>query len=242
MTDAKKFYWLKLKDTFFQDKEIKKLRKIAGGDTYTIIYLKMQLLSLKNNGKIIFDRLEETFADEIALILDEEVDNVKITLIFLEKCGLIEEVSDDEFILPQAIMSIGSETQGAERVRRFREHNKALQCNALPLQCNTDVTKCNTEIRDKRKDKREKKKDNTQKISYAEFVTLTEEEYQKLLEAHGQEAVKKIIEILDNYKGANGKKYNSDYRAILNWVIDRYKKENNPAPKKERFNDYAEFG
>jgi len=52
---AKKYFWLKLKDDFFKQKEIKKLRGIAGGDTYTIIYLKLQLLSIKNDGKIYFD-------------------------------------------------------------------------------------------------------------------------------------------------------------------------------------------
>ena len=41
---AKKYYWLKLKKDFFNSKEMKKLRRIAGGDTYTVIYLKMQLV------------------------------------------------------------------------------------------------------------------------------------------------------------------------------------------------------
>jgi predicted phage replisome organizer len=50
----KKYYWLKLKNDFFKQREIKKLRAVAGGDTYTIIYLKLQLHSLNNMGKIIF--------------------------------------------------------------------------------------------------------------------------------------------------------------------------------------------
>ena len=49
---AKRYFWLKLKEDFFRQKEIKKLRKIAGGDTFTIIYLKLQLLSLQDNGKL----------------------------------------------------------------------------------------------------------------------------------------------------------------------------------------------
>ena len=57
--EDKKYYWLKLKNDFFGSKEIKKLRKIAGGDTFTIIYLKMQLLSIKNGGLIKYDRTEE---------------------------------------------------------------------------------------------------------------------------------------------------------------------------------------
>lgn len=63
------------------------------------------------------------------------------------------------------------------------------------------------------------------KNKYAEFVTLLPEEYQKLVDAHGEESVLKMIEVLDNYKGANGKKYKSDYRAILNWVVDKVIKE-----------------
>jgi hypothetical protein len=63
------------------------------------------------------------------------------------------------------------------------------------------------------------KKDS--KIHYAEFVTMTEEEHQKLIAAYGEPAVRRMVEILDNYKGANGKRYKSDYRAILNWVADK---------------------
>ena len=56
---SKKYYWFKLKEDFFRQKEIKKLRKIAGGDTYTIIYLKMQLLSLQNAGILKYSAIED---------------------------------------------------------------------------------------------------------------------------------------------------------------------------------------
>ena len=79
----KRFYWLKLKENYLNEPKIKKLRKIAGGDTYTIIYLKMQLLSIKNEGIIQFEGIEPTFEEELALKLDEDLDNVKITLNYL---------------------------------------------------------------------------------------------------------------------------------------------------------------
>ena len=63
------------------------------------------------------------------------------------------------------------------------------------------------------------------KYKYAEFVTLTRDEYAKLCEEYGEDPAKRMIEILDNYKGAKGKKYKSDYRAILTWVVDRYNEE-----------------
>jgi hypothetical protein len=70
---------------------------------------------------------------------------------------------------------------------------------------------------------------NTKDIytQYAEFVKMKESEYTKLVEEHGEPLTKKMIEVLDNYKGANGKKYKSDYRAILNWVADKVKGEKN---------------
>lgn len=136
---AKKYYWLKLRNDWFGDKRIKKLRSIAGGDTYTIIYLKMQLLSLKNEGKLFFEGVEDDFVSELALDLDEEVENVKITVSFLMKNGMLELNNTDEYLLTEVPETIGSETAGAERVRRFRNNKKALQCN-------TNVTECNTEI------------------------------------------------------------------------------------------------
>lgn len=62
-------------------------------------------------------------------------------------------------------------------------------------------------------------------IQYAEFVKMTEEEYNKLVAKYGEKKVKRMIEVLDNYKGATGRKYKSDYRAILNWVADKVLKE-----------------
>ena len=129
----KRYYWLKLQEDFFSSKRIKKLRKIAGGDTYTIIYLKMQLLSIQNGGILKYTGLESSFAEELALDLDEEVENVAVTLQFLLSCGLIETSDNIEFLLPYAVLNTGSEGSSAKRVRDFRERQKALPCN-------TDVT------------------------------------------------------------------------------------------------------
>lgn len=143
MAEPKRYFWLKLHKDFFQRKEIKHLRKIAGGDTYTIIYLKMLLRSIMSEGKLYFDGLEEDFAAEVALDLDESEENVQITITYLLNSGLLEMRSDDEYYLPDTKNSTGCETAVAARVRRHREKQKALQCN-------TDVTEvkhlCNGEI------------------------------------------------------------------------------------------------
>lgn len=69
------------------------------------------------------------------------------------------------------------------------------------------------------------KADKKKKYKYGEFVSLTREEYAKLCNEHGEDGTKRMIEILDNYKGSSGKKYKSDYRTILNWVVERYYQE-----------------
>lgn len=94
----KKYYWLKMTDQFFEDKAIKKLRKIAGGDTYTIIYLKMLLTAIKQGNKMYFEGIEDDFMEELALELDEDTDNVKVTVSYLKskpKLPVQEEKEDE---------------------------------------------------------------------------------------------------------------------------------------------------
>lgn len=141
-TKAKRYYWLQLKTDFFDQKEIKLLRKIAGGDTYTVIYLKMLLASLKDEGRLYFESIGDDFTEEIALLIDEDTENVAITLKFLEAKNLIEVIEDDEYLLNRVPEMVGSEAYSTERSRRHRARKK-LQTNAEMLQCNTDRTECN---------------------------------------------------------------------------------------------------
>lgn len=85
-----------------------------------------------------------------------------------------------------------------------------------------------------------KKKTEVKKVKYAEYVSMTEKEYEKLVETHGKEKTKRMIEKLDNYKGSSGKTYRSDYRAILNWVVDEVNAE--CAKKEGKSKDDTYFG
>lgn len=154
MSASKKYYWLKLKDGFFTDPKIKKLRRIAGGDTYTIILQKIMLLSIKDGGVIEFQGIEKTLHEELALILDEDENNVEITLSFMRQSGLIEMLNDTEFLLPNVPELIGSESDSKERVRRFRDKQKQLPS----VTCNADVTPCNENVTTE-KEKREKREE-----------------------------------------------------------------------------------
>ena len=54
MADCKRYYWPKLRDDFFRSKRIKKLRGMERGDTLVILYLKLQLIAMKNDGVIVY--------------------------------------------------------------------------------------------------------------------------------------------------------------------------------------------
>lgn len=151
---AKRFYWIRLKDDFFNKREIKKLRRLAGGDTYTIIYLKMLLLAAKTDGILTWTGLEDTFAKELALDLDERDEDVEMTLAYLIDKGLAETQTQEKYFLPYSLEVVGSEGDSAERVRRMRT-KKALQCDALPLHCNTEIESRDRE-REKKQDTRER--------------------------------------------------------------------------------------
>lgn len=111
---------------------------MPGGDTYTIIYLKLMLISLEDSGKIYFEELAQDLAEEMALLIDEDTEAVRMTLMFLSKKGLLTRHSDYEFFLEQVPEMIGSETASTRRSRKHREQ-KALQCNTNATKRNGDI-------------------------------------------------------------------------------------------------------
>ena len=144
---AKRYYWLKLPKDFFEDKAIKRLRQIAGGDTYTIIYLKMLLKSMEDDGKLFYEGIEDTICDEIALDINESADDVQVTISYLEKKGLLI-VTDSEVELTRLTEMVGSETDKAELMRKIR--NKEKGNNVTKISNNVTkalptVTNCYTE-------------------------------------------------------------------------------------------------
>lgn len=135
----RRYYWLQLKEDFFKTKEMKLMRKLPGGEEITIIYLKIMLVSLADEGKIFFEGLAEDLAEELSLLIDEDAEAVRMALIFLKQKKLLTTSDDYQYKLEQVPEMIGSETASTRRARKHREFQKALQCN-------TDATKRNGDI------------------------------------------------------------------------------------------------
>ena len=217
----KRYYWIQLAQDFFKSKEMKLLRKIAGGDTHTIIYLKMMLISLEDGGHIYYDGLADNLAEEIALVIDENVEDIKITLIFLESKGLLTRKNDRDYFLEQVPEMVGSETASTRRSRKHREL-RGLHCNTIATTCNgeidiekdidteieKDVDKNPVELIVEEYQSRIAPLDGTQFEILKEFITLDGMEAKVVLKAIGLAA-------------DNGKRNFSYIRAILtNWKND----------------------
>lgn len=213
---------VKIERRFFSDKRIKRLRKISGGDTYTIIYLKLLLLSLKDSGKLYYDGVETDFIKELALTIDETEDDVMVTVNYLVAQGLMEIITEnDEYFLTEIPSLIGSEAASTRRSRKSRGQ-KALQSGIGATSCNLLQQNCNVDIEiDKEIDIELEKEGEKEKISpslYGEYknVSLTDEEYGKLkdkMQGHRD----KMIEKLSTYMQSTGRNYKDHYATLVHW-------------------------
>ena len=128
--DKKTYYFLKVPENFFQDKVMKRLRRLPGGDVYTIIALKILLLGLKDGNYIYFDGIGDNFADEVAIAIDEQSEAVQVTMSYLVQCGWLEQKSETEIYSAKSAEMVGSIKACSLRKRKSR----ALKCdNVTPL-------------------------------------------------------------------------------------------------------------
>lgn len=115
----KRFFWLKLRETFFNETYIKAMRTFKNGDSLVLTYLEMALYSLKSNGVIERGELTPSLADEISIAINEPVARVKKTIEMLTKAR-VAEIDGDRLYLTEMMKLMGAESTSAERMRRLR--------------------------------------------------------------------------------------------------------------------------
>jgi len=140
---AKRYYWLRLKDDFFERDEIKVLEGMPNGKDYIIFYMKLLLKSISTDGILIFNGCIPFTPVMLSSITNTNVDTVKVAVDTLTQLGLMEQWDDGRLFMVMTQNMIGSEGESAARVRALREKSKE---KIKLLQCNNEVTKSNTEI------------------------------------------------------------------------------------------------
>ena len=143
---SKRFYWLKLKDDFFDNEKIKIMESMENGKDYIIFLLKLQVKSIKNVGHLRLNADIPYNEQMLATITNTNIDVVRSAIKILQQIGLLQILDDGTYFMAKVAELTGSEVDSAERVRQHRIRIESDKTGQKALQCNNDVTKCNTDI------------------------------------------------------------------------------------------------
>lgn len=184
MSENKKYYWLKLKETFFDSEEMKILESMENGTIYQNLYLKICLISLKSNGALLFKDMIPYNLDMIATITRTNKDIVRAGLQVFQQLKLIT-ITDNEVIYMTDIQTlIGKSSTESDRVSKYRKTLKDNSNNSIENQeesCNNSVEKLQESYAsDTPEIEREKEKD-TDKDTEREKEPLANDEVEILL-------------------------------------------------------------
>ena len=126
MSDNRKYYYLKLKENYFDDDSIVLLESMQDGVLYSNILLKLYLKSLKHGGRLQLDDNIPYTAQMIATITRQQIGTVERALQIFLKLGLVEVLDSGTFYMSNIELLIGQSSTEAERKRAARLQNKAL--------------------------------------------------------------------------------------------------------------------
>lgn len=121
MSDNKKYYYLKLKDNFYDSDEIKILEEMENGYKYTTLLLKLYLRSLKNEGALRLNEFIPYDNKMIAAVTNMDIDTVRVAMDIFKKLKLIEVLEDGTIYLLNIQNYIGESSTEADRIRDYRK-------------------------------------------------------------------------------------------------------------------------
>ena len=217
MSDNRKYYYLKLKENYFDDDSIVLLESMQDGVLYSNILLKLYLKSLKHGGRLQLDEDIPYTAQMIATITRQQIGTVERALQIFLKLGLVEVLDSGTFYMSNIELLIGQSSTEAERKRAARLQNKAL--SAL----RTKVGEIKREI---------EKGHPAHAYGRYQNVFLTDGELADLQDSFptvwGQ-----YIEKLSEYMASTGKRYQSHAATIRRWAGEDAKKTVTPSRNRD---------
>lgn len=225
----KKYYWIKLKEDFFEEDVISWIEEQEKGVYYSNFYLKLCLKAMNSEGRLIRkvgEMLIPYDVKTLSKITGVDQDTVIVAMELLKRTGLIEILENGEIYLTQLKNMIGSESKWAEKKRLQRA--KGQSEDNVPLlsgQCPTEKEKEKEKDKDKDKEKDKDKKKIKHKYGNYNHVLLTDNEKEKLLNELDEYKFNLVIEKLDEYIEETGKKYKNHYLTIKRWVIEAVEKD-----------------
>ena len=221
MADNRKYYYLKLKDNFFDGDSIVLLENMQDGILYSNILLKLYLKSLKNGGRLQLDEHIPYTAQMIATLTRHQIGTVERALNIFRQLGLVEELDGGLLYMTDIELMIGQSSTEAERKRAARLENKAL----LPTRTNgghlSDICPPEIEIKKEIDIESEKERDTGQSTPavYGRYknIFLTDMELSEL-QTELPDTWDFYINRLSEYMASKGKSYDNHAATIRRWA------------------------
>ena len=240
MSDNRKYYYLKLKENYFDDDSIVLLESMQDGVLYSNILLKLYLKSLKHGGRLQLDEDIPYTAQMIATITRQQIGTVERALQIFLKLGLVEVLDSGTFYMSNIELLIGQSSTEAERKRAARLQNKALSAprtngghlsDICPPEIEIELEK---EIEIKREIEKVRPETGRPSHTYGRYqnVFLTDEELADL-QASFPAVWEQYIEKLSEYMASTGKRYQSHAATIRRWAGEDAKKTVTPSRNRD---------
>ena len=228
MSDNRKYYYLKLKENYFDEDAIVLLESMQDGILYSNILLKLYLKSLKNGGKLQLDENIPYTAQMIATITRQQVGTVERALQIFMKLGLVEPLQNGALYMSNIELLIGQSSTEGERKRRARlalQEQKALPKAGADKCPPYQADICPPEIEIEKEIDIEIEKEGERKTGQAparchgryENVLLSDTELSEL-QAELPDKWEFYIDRLSGYIASTGKKYQNHAATIRRWA------------------------
>nr|DAJ68716.1 MAG TPA: DnaD like replication protein [Caudoviricetes sp.] len=238
MSNNKKYYYLRLKDNFFDSDELKILESMKDGYLYSNILLKLYLRSLKNDGKLVVNDRIPYNAEMLASVTGHQIGTVKQALSIFKDLGLIDVLENGAIYMLDIQNFIGKGSSEADRKREYRQRIETDRTNVQTnLQQISEKSPPEIEIELEKEIKIEKEIDSsastTTKRKRFEKPTLSEIE-QYCIERNNNINAEQFFDYYESNGWKVGKNSMKDWKAaVRTWERSEYRKPNSKKNSKE---------
>ena len=252
MSDNKKYYYLRLKDNFFDSDELKILESMKDGYLYSNILLKLYLRSLKNDGKLVVNERIPYNSEMLSSVTGHQVGTIKQALSMFKELGLIEVLENGAIYMLDIQNFIGKGSTEADRQRLYdrriseeRKQNKLTQSRNLEEICKKSTPEIEIELEKDIEIEKEidsSAKSTTTKRERFEKPTLSQIT-QYCLERNNNVNAEQFYDYYESNGWKVGKNSMKDWKAcVRTWERNGYdrpiKKKNN---KQDTLNDMRDL-
>ena len=244
MSDNKKYYYLKLKDNFFESDEMIILENMQDGYLYSNILLKLYLRSLKNEGRLMFNDRIPFNSTMLAQVTRHSVGVIEKAMKVFKELGLIEVMDSGAIYMTDIQNFIGGSTTEADRKREYRRKIEKEKQGLLPDgQNNGQMSgqmsdkyppeiEIEKELDTEKELESDKKKESVSRIFQCwndkPFITHKDnaEIRSKIEKGLNKYSEADILTAINNYE----KVYNSDFYYKHKWALTDFLKQSNGVP------------